>query len=52
MPSTANKDKYGEIGSPLRIPLDGTKESSQSPLNKTEKHTMVTNLIIMSTHKW
>ena len=38
-PSAANKNKYGDIGSPCRIPRDGLNSSSLLPLNKTENFT-------------
>jgi hypothetical protein len=50
MPSDASKNKYGDMGSPRRIPLVGMKAFEGVPLNKTEKVTVGTILIIRSTH--
>jgi hypothetical protein len=47
-PSAARRNKYGDIGSPWRIPHRGLKLSTVSPLKRTEKEAYDTHLIIVS----
>ena len=45
-PSTHNRNKYGDIGSPCQSPLDGLKKLEYSPFTRTEKETIRTHSII------
>jgi hypothetical protein len=49
-PSTQNKNRYGDSGSPWRKPLEGEKESEITPFNFTVNLTDITHLMIISTH--
>jgi hypothetical protein len=48
-PSAHSRNKYGEMGSPCRIPLVGLKASERTPLTLIEKETDVTHLITSET---
>lgn len=48
--SAQRRKRYGEIGSPCLIRLDGLNSSNLSPLKSTEKDTVVTHFIIKSIH--
>jgi hypothetical protein len=48
-PSAHNRKRYGEIGSPCRIPLDGLKTLDKTPLILIEKEIDVTHLITRET---
>ena len=49
-PSAQRRKRYGEIGSPCLIPLEGLNFSNFSPLNRIEKDTVVTHFMIKSIH--
>jgi hypothetical protein len=48
-PSVHSKKRYGEMGSPCRIPLVGLKAFDRTPLILIEKETEVTHLITSET---
>jgi hypothetical protein len=50
-PSAASKNKYGEMGSPCRIPRVGLNDSNGVPLNKTENDTVDIIFISNLTHE-
>jgi hypothetical protein len=49
-PSTQSRKRYGDIGSPCRIPREGLNSGENWPLIRTEKDTDVTHLITKSLH--
>lgn len=49
-PSTHNRNKYGERGSPYWSPLDGIILPYGLPLTKVEKDGVVIQLITLSIH--
>jgi hypothetical protein len=49
-PSAHSRNKYGEIGSPCRIPRVGLKEGDKAPFTLTAKLTEVTHFIIREHH--
>jgi hypothetical protein len=44
-PSEHRRKRYGDIGSPCRMPLEGLKEGDKIPLTLTKKVTDVTHFI-------
>jgi hypothetical protein len=49
-PSEHSKKRYGEIGSPWRIPRVGLKLSEKTPLTLTEKETEETQFMTKEHH--